>query len=104
MENNPNTSIEYRVKNGVVFVRGTANGGVTIGNINTLTGLGTIPEPYRPKNLVFILGTTQNASGYEIQFQIQPNGNINACVLHNSSTSNYWKFDICYSLEDDVNL
>lgn len=28
VENNPNTSIEYRVKNGVVFVRGSANGGV----------------------------------------------------------------------------
>ena len=104
VENNPKTSIEYRVKNGVVFVRGSANGGVKIENITKTTLLGAIPEPYRPKNIVYILGTAQNATGYEIQVQIQPDGNINALMLHNSSATDYWKFDICYPLEDDVNL
>lgn len=104
VENNPNTFVKYRVKNGVVFVHGNANSGVTIGNIKNTITLGTIPELYRPKNLVYVLGTIQNASGYELQVSIQTNGAIQACVLHNSSTSDYWKFDICYPLEDDVNL
>ena len=104
VENNPNTFVEYRVKNGVVFVRGSANSGVKIENIKIITNLGKIPESYRPKNLVYILGTAQNASGYEIQVSIQTNGDIDALMLHNSSATDYWKFDICYPLEDDVNL
>lgn len=101
VEANANSYVFYRVKNGICFIHGSANNGVTInGTGKSQVNLGTIPAIYKPTKQIYCIGSPQKTDGYDLQVTVEvASGNITACILHTTNTTNYWKFDFCYPIE-----
>lgn len=97
-----NNAVKYRKKNGFVTIRADGNGDnkVTIGNINNPTNIGTLPEGFRPSIRIIGIGTPKDATGYEVQFNIEDTGDILAMYLSSSKTSYYWSFTATYPVDD----
>ena len=83
-------------------IRADGNGDnkVTIGNIDSSTNLGVLPEGFRPSLEIIGIGTPKDATGYEVQFDIKDTGNISAVCLSSSKTSCYWSFTVTYPVDN----
>lgn len=94
----------YRVKNGIVFILASSNGGTNLGAYNVgITLLGTIPKKYAPDKQIVILGSTQTNTGYEAQFNIKKKDNsedygVFGLMLQNNTNATYWKLFTSYPL------
>lgn len=99
----------YRVKNGIVFVWASSNGGTSIGAYNVgRTLLGIIPRKYMPDKTIVVLGSMQTSTGYEVQFNIEvidsnvmnSDCGIYGLTLQNNTNATYWKLFTSYPLTE----
>lgn len=72
---NLNENIQYRIKNGIVYIVGSGRGNVEIGN-GKYTTVGTLPVDFRPKLYFYFVWCTMGGEMNNQSAKVESNGSI----------------------------